>query len=128
MATFVMQALGCDVSAIDTVHFSESYFTHCVHCRDDGDDGLRTDCSNTGNHTAYKQFKGRRVPAEEVEELYEGLRQSDLNDFDMLLSGYAASKEVVDMVGKIARDLRYRRSTRPGSFFWGKLPRRMIFV
>lgn len=24
MATFVMQALGCDVSAIDTVHFSTS--------------------------------------------------------------------------------------------------------
>jgi len=71
-----------------------------------------------GNHTAYKQFRGRRVPAEEVEELYQGLQQSQLNDFDMLLSGYAASKEVVNVVGKIARDLRDRTSIKPGSFFW----------
>lgn len=71
-----------------------------------------------GNHTAYKQFKGRKVPAEEIEELYEGLKQSDLNDFDMLLSGYIASKDAVKAVGKIGRDLRLRANIKPGSFFW----------
>lgn len=75
-------------------------------------------CCYSGNHTAYKQFRGRCVPVEEVEELYEGLKQSELNNFDMLLSGYAASKEMVAMVGKIARDIRRNTTLKPGSFFW----------
>lgn len=73
-----------------------------------------------GNHTAYKQWQGRRVPADEVLELYEGLEQSNLHDFDMMLSGYAASKEVVEVVGKIGRELRDRTSIKPGSFFWSR--------
>ncbi|CAD0091173.1 unnamed protein product [Aureobasidium mustum] len=64
MATFVMQALGCEVSAINTVQFR------------------------------------RKTPAEEVAELYEGLKQSRLNDFDVLLSGYCPSAGVVQQ-GKI---------------------------
>ncbi|GAM85960.1 hypothetical protein ANO11243_039700 [Dothideomycetidae sp. 11243] len=92
MAGFVMQCLGCEVSAINTVNFS--------------------------NHTAYKQFKGRKTPSEEVAELYEGLRQSGLNDFDMMLSGYCPSAAVVAEVGKIAREKRLMTATKPGSFFW----------
>ncbi|KAJ9618339.1 pyridoxal kinase, variant [Exophiala oligosperma] len=92
MATFVMQSLGCDVGAINTVQFS--------------------------NHTGYRQFKGRRTPAEEITELYNGLRNSYLTDFDVLLSGYAPSAEVVQAVGLIARDLRYRAAVKPGRFFW----------
>lgn len=72
----------------------------------------------TGNHTAYKQFKGRRTPADEIEELYEGLKQNDLNNFDMMLSGYIASKDAVKAVGRIGRDLRLRANMKPGSFFW----------
>ncbi|KAI5205548.1 Ribokinase-like protein [Aureobasidium subglaciale] len=94
MATFVMQALGCEVSAINTVQFS--------------------------NHTGYKQFKGRKTPAEEVAELYEGLKQSRLNDFDVLLSGYCPSAGVVQQVGKIARETRFASTTKPGAFFWGE--------
>lgn len=75
-----------------------------------------------GNHTAYKQVKGSKVSAEQIIELYEGLRQSYLNDFDVLLSGYIPSAEAVQAVGKIARDLKFRSSTKPGSFFWGKSP------
>ena len=77
--------------------------------------------SNTrpGNHTGYKQFKGRRTPAEEVAELYEGLKQSRLNDFDVLLSGYCPSAGVVEQVGKIARETRFACTTKPGAFFWG---------
>ncbi|KAF2750584.1 Ribokinase-like protein [Sporormia fimetaria CBS 119925] len=92
MASFVMQALGCDVSAINTVHYS--------------------------NHTAYRQVKGTKTSAAEIEELYEGLRQSNLNHFDVLLTGYMPSAEAVQAVGKIGRDLKYNAVSKPGSFFW----------
>jgi pyridoxine kinase len=92
MATFVMQSLGCEVSAINTVHYS--------------------------NHTAYKQVKGRKTPASEILDLYEGLKQSYLTDFDVLLSGYVPSAEAVEAVGRIGRDLKHEASLKPGSFFW----------
>ena len=60
------------------------------------------------------------MPWEEVSELYVGLRQSHLDDFDMMLSGYCPSAAVVAEVGKIAREKRLAASTRPGSFFWGQ--------
>lgn len=71
-----------------------------------------------GNHTGYRQVKGRKTPASEIRELYEGLKQSYLTDFDVLLSGYAPSVEAVEVVGQIARDLRYRATVKPGRFFW----------
>jgi pyridoxine kinase len=74
-----------------------------------------------GNHTGYKQFKGRKTPAEEIAELYEGLKQSRLNDFDVLLSGYCPSAGVVEQVGKIARETRFASTQKPGAFFWGTL-------
>ncbi|KAI9701654.1 MAG: putative pyridoxal kinase [Bogoriella megaspora] len=77
-----------------------------------------TDSSGQGNHTAYKQFKGRKTPAEDITDLYEGLKQSGLNDFDVLLSGYISSAEAVEAVGKIGRNLKYEAGTKPGSFFW----------
>ncbi|KAJ9648340.1 putative pyridoxal kinase [Coniosporium tulheliwenetii] len=92
MATFVLQSLGCEVSAINTVHYS--------------------------NHTAYKQVKGRKTTAEEISELYEGLKQSNLTDFDVLLTGYTPSAEAVEAVGRIGRDLKFHANTKPGSFFW----------
>ncbi|KAK4498890.1 hypothetical protein PRZ48_009400 [Zasmidium cellare] len=92
MATFCMQALGCEVSAIHTVNFS--------------------------NHTAYKTFKGRKTPPEEIAELYTGLKNARLDDFDMLLSGYCPSAGVIEEVGKIGRDAKLRGNTKPGSFFW----------
>ncbi|KAF3001860.1 putative pyridoxal kinase [Curvularia kusanoi] len=92
MATCVMQAMGCDVSAINTVHYS--------------------------NHTAYKQVKGTKTTAAELEQLYEGLRQSNLTNFDVLLTGYVPSAEAVRAVGKIGRDIKFNAGTKPGSFFW----------
>lgn len=132
MATFVMQALGCDVGAINTVQFSEFHLhlalfhlTRSPSSRPSLSTHLTppTTCEpqnniSSGNHTGYRQFKGRRTPATEIRELYEGLQQSYLTDFDVLLSGYAPSAEVVEAVGAIARDLRYRASVRPGGFFW----------
>ncbi|KAF1925331.1 Ribokinase-like protein [Didymella exigua CBS 183.55] len=95
MATCVMQAMGCDVSAINTVHYS--------------------------NHTAYKQVKGTKTTAAELEQLYEGLRQSNLTNFDVLLTGYVPSADAVRAVGKIGRDIKFNAGTKPGSFFWAVL-------
>lgn len=72
-----------------------------------------------GNHTGYMQFKGTKTSPQEIRDLYDGLKQSSLNDFDMLLTGYIPGAEAVAAVGTIARDLKLRASIRPGSFFWG---------
>ena len=73
----------------------------------------------SGNHTGYKQWKGTKTSAEEISELYAGLKQSYLTDFDMMLTGYAPSAEAVEAIGAIARDLKLKASTKAGSFFWG---------
>jgi pyridoxine kinase len=92
MATLVMQLLGCDVAALNTVHFS--------------------------NHTGYRQFKGTRSTAQEISDLYQGLCQSHLTDFDVMLSGYAPSAAAVEAVGAIGLDLQRKAESNPGSFFW----------
>lgn len=74
----------------------------------------------SGNHTGYRQVKGTKTTAEEVRTLYEGLTQSYLTDFDVLLSGYAPTAAVVEAVGDIAQDLKRRAEGKPGSFFWSK--------
>lgn len=74
----------------------------------------------TGNHLAYKQVKGTKTSAEQILDLYEGLRQSHLTDFDVLLTGYMPSAEAVRAIGKIGRDVKFNAGTKPGSFFWGQ--------
>jgi pyridoxine kinase len=76
----------------------------------------------TGNHTGYKQVKGTKVTAEQIQDLYEGLKQSYLDEFDMMLSGYLPSPEAIQAVGKIGRGLQLKTRTRPGAFFWGSRP------
>ncbi|KAH0544476.1 hypothetical protein FGG08_001374 [Glutinoglossum americanum] len=80
MAVFVMQSLGCEVAALNTVQFS--------------------------NHTGYRQFKGSKTSAKEISDIYEGLKENFLDDFDVMLSGYIPGAEAVKAVGKIAEDLR----------------------
>ena len=72
-----------------------------------------------GNHLGYRQVRGTRATADEIREIYEGLKQSYLTDFDMMLSGFAPNADAVGAVGAIARDLKLQSSTKPGSFFWG---------
>ena len=74
----------------------------------------------TGNHLAYKQVKGTKTSAKQILDLYEGLRQSNLGNFDILLTGYVPSAEAVQAVGKIGRDIKLNAGTKPGSFFWGE--------
>ncbi len=72
-----------------------------------------------GNHTGYKQWKGTRVSAQEITDLWEGLKLSCLDDFDMMLSGYIPGAPAVEAVGRIAEELRAKAtSLQPGSFFW----------
>ncbi|KAF4996454.1 hypothetical protein FDECE_12427 [Fusarium decemcellulare] len=90
--TRVLAVARCDVAALNTVQFS--------------------------NHTGYKQWKGTRVSAQEIMELYEGLKQSYLDDFDMMLSGYIPGAEAVNTVGQIGRELKEKAKATPGKFFW----------
>ena len=71
-----------------------------------------------GNHTGYKQWKGTKVSAQEIADLYDGLKQSYLDDFDMLLSGYIPGAEAVGAVGEIGKDLKRKTKATPGKFFW----------
>ncbi|KPM45475.1 Proliferating cell nuclear antigen [Neonectria ditissima] len=92
IAVFVLQSLGCDVAALNTVQFS--------------------------NHTGYKQWKGTKVSAQEIQDLYDGLKQSYLDDFDMMLSGYIPGAEAVNAVGAIGLELQEKSKGIPGKFFW----------
>ncbi|KAL2133913.1 hypothetical protein VTI74DRAFT_1387 [Chaetomium olivicolor] len=92
IAVFSMQSLGCDVAALNTVQFS--------------------------NHTGYRQWTGSRVSAQEITELYQGLKQSYLDDFDMMLSGYVPGAPALEAVGQIAQELKRKAKSKPGSFFW----------
>ncbi|KJZ77876.1 hypothetical protein HIM_02513 [Hirsutella minnesotensis 3608] len=92
IAVFVLQMLGCDVAALNTVQFS--------------------------NHTGYRQWTGTKASAAEIADLYRGLRQSFLDDFDMMLSGYVPGAEAVAAVGDIGKELKDRARASPGSFFW----------
>lgn len=74
----------------------------------------------TGNHTGYKQWKGTRVSADEISDLWQGLKQSYLDGFDMMLSGYIPGAAAVEAVGRIAAELKAkaRAAGAPGGFFW----------
>lgn len=71
-----------------------------------------------GNHTGYRQWTGTKVSAQEITDLYNGLCQSYLDDFDMMLSGYIPSAEAVVAVGNIARKLKEKNKGAPSDFFW----------
>lgn len=92
----MLQLHGLDVSIINAVRYS--------------------------NHTAYGQCTGSKTTREEVAELYRGLKQSGLDDFGILVSGYCPSADIVLEVGCIAREKRDAAcaADEPGSFFWGK--------
>ncbi|KAM3502876.1 hypothetical protein MY10362_004550 [Beauveria mimosiformis] len=92
VAVFVLQSLGCDTAALNTVQFS--------------------------NHTGYRHWTGTKATAQEISDLYRGLKDNYINDFDMMLSGYIPGAEGVLAVGDIAKELKAANQEQPGSFFW----------
>jgi len=118
-----MQALGCEVAAINTVNFSmlQPALTYAVPASTSFTI-LRYSyrlLTEPGNHTGYRQFKGTRTSPEDIKDLYKGLTDSHLVDFDVLLSGYIPSAEALHEVSIIARDLKTKHEfMKPGSFFW----------
>ncbi|KAG6004206.1 hypothetical protein E4U21_001314 [Claviceps maximensis] len=92
IAVFALQSLGYDVAALNTVQFS--------------------------NHTGYGKWTGTKASAQEITDLYNGLRQSYLDDFDMMLSGYIPGPEAVVAVGTIAKELKEKHRASPSRFFW----------
>ncbi len=123
MAAFVMQTLGCEVAALNTVHYSmlTSFHSALLYCH-----AAMPMATNThpwpGNHLGYRQSKGTKTSADDISDLYVGLKQSYLTDFDIMLTGYAPNAKAVDAIGAIGRDLKLKASTKPGSFFWGAIP------
>ena len=122
MAVFVMQSLGFDVSAINTVHFSmplylsyQSILETIYYLKIQ----MLMVPHVTGNHVAYGQFSGRETSGEEIRDIYKGLDQNYLTDFDMLLSGFAPNADIVEAIADIGKDLKRKASSKPGSFFWG---------
>lgn len=82
--------MGLDVASLNTVQFS--------------------------NHSGYRRLKGFRTTAGQISDLYDGLKDCGLDDFDMLLTGYIPSEECVEAVGRIAKDMKERE----GGCFWRK--------
>ena len=58
------------------------------------------------------------MTADAISELWAGLKQSYLDDYDMMLSGYIPGAAAVEAVGRIAEELKARAAARPGRFFW----------
>ncbi|KAK5629833.1 hypothetical protein RRF57_005548 [Xylaria bambusicola] len=71
-----------------------------------------------GNHTGYRRTKGTKLTAQEITDLWDGLKQSHLDSFDMMLSGYVPGAAGVEAVGRIANELKTDAASKPGSFFW----------
>lgn len=58
------------------------------------------------------------MSAQEISDLYQGLRENYLDDFDMMLSGYVPGSEAVEAVGAIAKELKESNKDHAGKFFW----------
>ncbi|EGX91788.1 pyridoxine kinase [Cordyceps militaris CM01] len=74
--------------------------------------------SSRGNHTGYRHWTGTKATAQEISDLYRGLKDNYINDFDMMLSGYIPGAEGVLAVGEIAKELKAANEQQPGHFFW----------
>ncbi|PVD29273.1 hypothetical protein C0Q70_11870 [Pomacea canaliculata] len=79
-ATFPLQVLGFDVSTINSVQFS--------------------------NHTGYGKWKGQVLNADDVAELFEGLRINNLLHFSHVLTGYIGSESFLEKVGETVMEMK----------------------
>lgn len=80
-ATFPLQYLGWDVDALNTVQLS--------------------------NHTGYGNFAGTKATAQEIETIYDKLKELEFH-YDAFLTGYSPTAQGVEAMGKIGQDLKAR--------------------
>lgn len=79
-ATFPLQVLGFEVDSINSVQFS--------------------------NHTGYAHWKGQVLTAEELNELYEGIKLNNVNHYDYVLTGYSRDASFLEMTVDIVQELK----------------------
>jgi pyridoxine kinase len=92
----VLQSLSWDASSLPTVIYS--------------------------THTAYGPPSGRRIPAEEIRELYTGLQAARVTAFNVVLTGYIPSGDAVETVGQIVRNIKLQSATSKEPVFWALDP------
>lgn len=61
------------------------------------------------NHKGYGRFRGRAADPADMLEIFDGLVDATLDDYDSVLSGFAASSAQVDAVRAMIERLRARR-------------------
>ncbi|XP_029434080.1 pyridoxal kinase [Rhinatrema bivittatum] len=79
-AAFPLQVLGFEVDTVNSVQFS--------------------------NHTGYTHWKGQVLNADELHELYDGLKLNNVNQYDYVLTGYTRDKSFLAMVVDIVQELK----------------------
>ncbi|XP_073524908.1 pyridoxal kinase [Phyllobates terribilis] len=79
-ASFPLQILGFEVDTINSVQFS--------------------------NHTGYTHWKGQVLNAEELQEVYEGLRLNGVTQYDYVLTGYTRDSSFLARVVDIVQELK----------------------
>ncbi|XP_028902536.1 pyridoxal kinase [Ornithorhynchus anatinus] len=83
-AAFPLQVLGFEIDTVNSVQFS--------------------------NHTGYAHWKGQVLNADELHELYEGLKLNKVNKYDYVLTGYTRDKSFLEMVVDIIKELKQQNS------------------
>ncbi|XP_016073746.1 PREDICTED: pyridoxal kinase [Miniopterus natalensis] len=78
------EVLGFEIDAVNSVQFS--------------------------NHTGYAHWKGQVLNADELHEVYEGLKLNHVNKYDYVLTGYTRDKSFLAMVVDIVRELKQQNS------------------
>ncbi|XP_053310929.1 pyridoxal kinase isoform X2 [Spea bombifrons] len=81
-AAFPLQVLGFEVDTINSVQFS--------------------------NHTGYDHWKGQVLNAEELQEIYEGLKLNQVTRYDYVLTGYTRDSSFLARVVDIVQELKQK--------------------
>jgi len=71
--------------------------------------GFQVDAINSvqlSNHTQYAHVKGQILKAQEVEDLYEGLKGNNVNFYDYVTTGYVGDPSFLETLARTVTDLR----------------------
>ena len=79
-ATFPLQLLGYDVDVVNTVQFS--------------------------NHTGYKTTAGTKTSPDELDRIFSGLTNNNLDTYDRILTGYIPGADALRVVEKAVTRLK----------------------